>query len=76
MKYSSAINIQSTYVLSFSFSCLFNLFQCELIMEKHEPHITEVFKEEKPHEDAVIELCETRTKLCSGLKKKLAKDEL
>ena len=45
-------------------------------MEKHETHITEVFKEEKPHEDAVIELCETRTKLCSGLKKKLAKDEL
>ena len=58
------------------FIFLFNLFQCELIMEKHEPHITEVFKEEKPHEDAVIELCETRTKLCSGLKKKLAKDEL
>ena len=45
-------------------------------MEKQEHHITEVFKEEKPHEDAVIELCETRTKLCSGLKKKLAKDEL
>ena len=51
-------------------------FQCELIMEKHEPHITEVFKEEKPHEDAVVELCETRTQLCSGLKKKLTKEEL
>ena len=52
------------------------IFQCELIMEKEEPHITEVFKTEKTHEDAVIELCETRTKLCSGLKKKLTKEEL
>ena len=52
------------------------IFQCELIMEKHEPHITDVFKTEKTHEDAVIELCETRTQLCSGLKRKLNKDEL
>jgi len=46
-------------------------------MEKQEPHIMEVFKEEKAHEDAVIELCETRTKLCSGLKKRIkTKNEL
>ena len=45
-------------------------------MEKHEPDITEVFKKEKTHEDAVIELCEKRTKLCSGLRRKLNKDEL
>ena len=44
-------------------------------MEKHEPHITEVFKKEKTHEDAVIELCETKTQLCSGLKRRLNKDE-
>ena len=43
-------------------------------MEKEEPHIMAVFKEEKSHEDAVIELCETRTKLCSGLKTKLKKN--
>ncbi len=52
------------------------IFQCELIMEKHEPHITDVFKTEKTHEDAVIELCETRTQLCSGLKRKFNIDEL
>ena len=40
-------------------------------MEKEEPHILEVFKEPKTHEDAVIELCQTRTKLCSGLELKL-----
>ena len=43
-------------------------------MEKEEPHIMEVFKEEKTHEDAVVELCETRTRICSGLKDKMKKN--
>ena len=43
-------------------------------MEKEEPHIMAVFKKETPHDDAVVELCETRTKLCSGLKKKIKKN--
>ena len=45
-------------------------------METHEPHIMELFMAEKPHENLVVEFCETRTKLCSDLEKKLEHHEL
>ena len=44
-------------------------------MEKEEHHIMEVFKEEKSHEDAIIEFCQTRTKLCSDLDKRIKQDK-
>ena len=50
--------------------------QCELIVEEEEDNVLETFaNEETTNAQKIVELCETRTKICKGLKKKY-RDEL